>query len=253
MDLTKGAGLPLPDPQHDWALFLDFDGTLTELASSPDAVVVDPDLQGILLSLMTCFDGAVAVVSGRPLSELDNLLGVVLPGAGVHGLELRERPGAAAHPPVEAESIAHVARLLAPLVGGDPRLILELKPGAVALHYRRAPEREKDCRAAVEKALRGTSGLHLIDGKMVLEVKPDHVNKGYAIENLMRVSPFSGRVPVFAGDDRTDEDGFGVVMGLKGVTIKIGDGASIAEYRVESVEAFIGWLKRVASVLSDTG
>lgn len=249
----KDDGLPLPAPRRDWALFLDFDGTLTELAPSPDAVVVDADMPRVLAGLLDGLGGAVAVVSGRPLAELDSLLGVVLPGAGVHGLELRERLDADVHPPVEAEGIALIEHALAPLVAGDPRLILETKPGAVALHYRRAPEREMECRAAMEAAFAATSGLSLIDGKMVLEAKPDHVNKGFAIENLLKVPPFAGRLPVFAGDDRTDEDGFEVVRALKGVTIKIGPGASRAEYRVASVEAFIDWLKEVASVLSDTG
>ncbi len=135
----------------------------------------------------------------------------------------------------------------------DPRLILETKPGAVALHYRRAPEREAACRAAMQAALAAMPGFHLIEGKMVLEAKPAHVNKGQAIENLMKSKPFAGRLPVFAGDDRTDEDGFGVVKALKGVTIKIGPGASLAEHRIPSVEAFIGWLKEVASALPRTG
>ncbi|ABS61929.1 HAD-superfamily hydrolase, subfamily IIB [Parvibaculum lavamentivorans DS-1] len=253
MDSMKEDGLPLPAPQPGWALFLDFDGTLTELAPSPDAVVVDPAMPQVLAGLLEGLGGAVAVVSGRSLAEVDRLLGVVLPGAGVHGLELRTHRDAEIRPPAEAEGIAVIASVLTPLVEADPRLILETKPGAVALHYRRAPEREKECRAAMKAAVAGTTGIHVIDGKMVLEAKPDHVNKGYAIENLMQVPPFAGRVPVFAGDDRTDEDGFGVVRALKGVTIKIGPGLSRAEYRVASVEAFIDWLKEVASVLSDTG
>lgn len=105
----------------------------------------------------------------------------------------------------------------------------------------------------MQAALAAMPGFHLIEGKMVLEAKPAHVNKGQAIENLMKSKPFAGRLPVFAGDDRTDEDGFGVVKALKGVTIKIGPGASLAEHRIPSVEAFIGWLKEVASALPRTG
>lgn len=242
----------LPAPQRDWALFLDFDGTLTELAPSPDAVSVDPALPGILAALEREFGGALAVVSGRPLSEIDALMGVVLPGAGVHGLELRERPGRTPHPPPDGGAVAAVRRALAPMVASDPRLILEEKPGAIALHYRRAPEREQECRAAMKAALAGASGLHMIDGKMVLEAKPDHVNKGYAIRQLMDAKPFAGRIPVFAGDDRTDEDGFEVVNAMKGVTIKIGAGESRARYRVASVEAFLVWLGNMTSLLSVT-
>jgi trehalose 6-phosphate phosphatase len=251
MDLTNDDGRPLPAPQRNWALFLDFDGTLAELAPSPETVSVDAAMPEVLGGLLKGLGGAVAIVSGRPLAEIDRLVGIVLPGAGVHGLELRERRDADVHPPAEVAGVARIGEALAPLVQRDPRLILERKPGAIALHYRRAPERERECRAAMQAAFAGTTGLHLIEGKMVMEVKPSHVNKGYAIENLMKVPPFAGRLPVFAGDDRTDEDGFGVVKALKGVTIKIGPGVSLAEYRVASVAAFMDWLKEVVSVLSD--
>ena len=243
----------LPVPQNDWALFLDFDGTLTELVASPDAVKVDPELSQVLLALMEALGGAVALVSGRPLAELDRLTGIVLPAAGVHGLELRERRDVAPHPTPEAAGIADIRHALESFVRDDPRLMLEVKPGAVALHYRLAPERETECRAAMREAFAATSGLHLLEGKMVFEVKPDHVDKGYAIEKLMQVPPFAGRRPVFAGDDRTDEDGFVVVNALKGVTIKIGPGSSVAEFRMASVEAFTSWLKETAVALSDTG
>ncbi|MCF8469489.1 MAG: trehalose-phosphatase [Parvibaculum sp.] len=239
----------LPAPRHDWALFLDFDGTLTELAPSPEAVIVDPALPDVLLRIMDGLGGALALVSGRPLADLDRLMGVVLPGAGVHGLELRERRGAPIHPSADVVDIAAVEQALAPLVEADPRLILELKTGALALHYRRAPERAEDCRAAMRAALAGTPGLCLMSGKMVLEARPAHIDKGYATANLMKVAPFAGRIPVFAGDDRTDEDGFAVVREMKGVTIKIGAGPSIAGYRVKSVETFSSWLKEVASAL----
>ncbi len=239
-----------PVPRRDWALFLDFDGTLTELAPSPDAVLVDPSLPGILAALEQALGGALAVVSGRPLSEVDALMGVALPGAGVHGLELRERKGNTPHPPLDDGSVSTVQKVLAPLVADDPRLILEIKPGAIALHYRRAPEREEECRAAMLEALRAVPDFRLIDGKMVLEAKPGHVNKGEAIRRLMNVAPFAGRVPVFAGDDRTDEDGFEVVNAMKGVTIKIGAGESHARHRVPSVEEFLVWLGKAASLLT---
>ncbi|MEP2828941.1 trehalose-phosphatase [Parvibaculum sp.] len=251
-DMNDGARA-LPAPQRNWALFLDFDGTLAELAPTPDAVVIDPELPQVLASLMKSLDGAVALISGRTLGELDRHTGLELPGAGVHGLELRERQGMVPHLPDESGAIHEIAAKLAPLADGDDRLIVELKPGALALHYRRAPEREQECRAAMQEALASTSGLQLMDGKMVLEVKPGHVNKGHAIEKLMSLPPFSGRVPVFAGDDRTDEDGFGVVNALKGVTIKIGEGESVAAYRLASVGVFVAWLKDAAMTLRGAG
>ena len=246
-------GRALPAPQSDWALFLDFDGTLAELAPTPDAVTIDPGLPDTLLRLMKALGGAVALISGRTLDDLDRMTGLELPGAGVHGLELRERLGMTPHLPDESEAIHEIAAKLAPLVDSDERLILEPKPGALALHYRRAPEREEECRVAMKEAVAATSGLQLMDGKMVLEVKPGHVNKGHAIEKLMSLPPFAGRVPVFAGDDRTDEDGFGVVNRLKGVTIKIGEGETLATHRLASVRDFIAWLKDAAASFERDG
>ncbi len=243
----------LPAAERNWALFLDFDGTLTELAPSPDAVSIDPRLQDILLALETALGGALAIVSGRPLSQIDEYLGLSLPGAGIHGLQLRETRSGVLHPPPKGGAVAEVAALLAPMVAADPRLLLEEKPGAVALHYRLAPEREVECRAAVIAALERQPGLHLIDGKMVLEVKPDHVNKGRAIAQLMETRLFRGRIPVFAGDDRTDEDGFRIVNAMKGVTIKVGQGETGAAYRITSVDGLLSWLGGVARSLSGAG
>ena len=248
--MKRHATNALPLPRRDWALFLDFDGTMTELAPSPDAVSVDPALRPILAALEQSLGGALAVVSGRPLAELDALLGLELPGAGVHGLELRERRGGLVHPPQDMAAIRVIEHALAPMVEADPRLILEPKPGAIAFHYRRAPEREAECRAAMARALDGLKGVVLIDGKMVLEVKPDHVNKGVAISRLLAVEPFSGRIPVFAGDDRTDEDGFEVVNAMKGVTIKIGPGDTRASHRIPSVDVLLAWLKEMSGLLS---
>jgi trehalose 6-phosphate phosphatase len=249
----RGAERHLPAPERNWALFLDFDGTLTELAPSPDAISIDPRLRDILLALEAALGGALAIVSGRPLSQIDEYLGLSLPGAGIHGLQLRETRNGILHPPPKGGAVAAIAALLAPMVEADPRLLLEEKPGAVALHYRLAPEREVECRATVTAALEGQPGLHLIDGKMVLEVKPDHVNKGRAIAQLMETALFQGRIPVFAGDDRTDEDGFRIVNAMKGVTIKVGQGETGAAHRIASVDALLSWLGGVARSLSGAG
>ena len=242
--------IDLPVPSHDWALFLDFDGTLTELAPHPDAVRIDPDLPGLLEAIFLELDGALAVVSGRTLAELDRHLGLRLPAAGVHGLELRERPGATVHPPAEALLVARLKARLAGFVAADDRLLLEEKPGALALHFRQAPDRAADCARLMAEATADLDGIHVLKGKMVLEAKPARVNKGHAIETMMKEPPFSGRVPVFAGDDTTDEDGFRIVNALGGISIKIADGDTLARYRMDDVRGFINWLKHVASVLS---
>lgn len=249
-DGAQVTGHALPEPRHDWALFLDFDGTLTELAPHPDAVRIDPALPALLETIFSELDGALAVVSGRRLAELDRHLRVRLPAAGVHGLELRERPGAIVHPPAEALLIARLKARLAGFVAADDRLLLEEKPGALALHFRQAPDKAAECVRLMEEATADLEGIHVLKGKMVLEAKPARVNKGHAIETMMKEPPFIGRVPVFAGDDTTDEDGFRIVNALGGISIKIADGDTLARYRMDDVQGFINWLKHVASVLS---
>ncbi|HWJ94527.1 MAG TPA: trehalose-phosphatase [Telluria sp.] len=215
------------------AVFLDFDGTLVDLAPLPEAVAVPPSLVRTLADLGTCLGGAVALISGRPIVQIDEFLHPLrLPAAGVHGAERRSFDGsimlAHTHP------LEHVEAVASKLVAEHPRLRLETKRGSLALHYRQAPELEMLCLQAMQAAVEQSPGLTLLRGKMVAEAKPGGASKGHAIEAFLHEAPFAGRSPVFIGDDVTDEVGFATVQRLGGLGIKVGEGPSVAWHRLAS-------------------
>ncbi len=227
------------------ALFLDFDGTLVDLAPQPEAVHVPPALPSTLKALSERLGGALAVVSGRSITMIDTFLEPLhLPAAGVHGSERRRADGSLDL--LEPPSLALVEHAAAALATQYPDLKLEPKRGAVALHYRQAPELEAVCRQAMEEAVAASPGVSLLRGKMVFEAKSAEANKGLAIESFMGEAPFAGRRPVFIGDDLTDEPGFSVVQHLGGIGVKVGGGPTLAAYRLDSAQAlrdaFAEWL-----------
>jgi trehalose 6-phosphate phosphatase len=229
---------PLP---LDAALFLDFDGTLVAIAQTPEAIEVPPTLIALLDTLHTQLSGALAVVSGRQIDTLDRFLAPLrLPAAGEHGVQRRDAAGnMLEQQPPELGEVLDIANALA---GRHPGLLVERKHAAIALHYRLAPELESVCREALVAAIAEQPMLELLHGKSVFEVKPAGINKGVAIDAFMREPPFAGRVPVFAGDDTTDESGFGVVQARGGIAVKVGTGPSQAHHRLESPHAVAQWL-----------
>ena len=232
-----------------WALFLDFDGTLIDLAATPDAVVVPPRLRPVLAACAGAFGGAVALVSGRPIAALDALLDPLrLPAAGLHGLERRLPDGTVEHAARRGPGLRGLRARLEALVREDGRLLLEDKGSSLALHFRRAPERERALRALVTDAAPRHDGYRILHGKMVVEVKPAHANKGDAIARYLEAPPFAGRRPVFAGDDVTDEDGFDAVNRLGGISVKVGAGETRAACRAPDTDALLDWLAAVAGV-----
>lgn len=240
--------LPLPRPGRGdaWSLFLDFDGTLTEIAETPDTVAVDGELREVLMRLRDALGGALAVVSGRPIAELDALLApATLALAGLHGLEWRARDGRVSRRSGDLGDLGGLRDRLAPLAAADERIVLEDKGLSLALHYRRAPEREHELRELFTALVGAIPGYHVLEGKMVLEAKPESIGKGHAIEALMAAEPFRGRRPVFAGDDVTDEDGFAVVESMGGISIKVGKGKTRAQYRTDSVASLLAWLREL--------
>ncbi|SDO86069.1 trehalose 6-phosphatase [Ralstonia sp. 25mfcol4.1] len=240
---------PLPLIEPNTALFLDFDGTLADLAPRPDLVQVEPELVGTLRALHTCLDGALAIVSGRPVDELDYFLQPLrLPAAGVHGAEFRHGAESIVRPP--APGIGPLLPKLEALVLKHPGLQLERKSVAVAIHYRQVPELEPLVRAAVADVLRDAVGLDALPGKMVIEIKPAGVDKGGAIATFMRSAPFAGRLPLFAGDDVTDEAGFTVVRELGGVGLLVGQRATAASVSVPAPAVLREWLHRSAHALT---
>ncbi len=215
------------------ALFLDFDGTLVDLADKPEEVIVPAALVDTLRALHTYLGGAVAVISGRPMDQIDEFLAPLrLPVAGVHGSERRAANGTLSlQTTYPLDEVQHAAQAL---VRQHPALRLEAKRGSLALHYRQAPELEAVCLETMRAAVEASPGLTLMRGKMVVEAKPGGASKGMAIDAFMHEAPFAGRQPVFMGDDFTDEVGFTVVQRRGGMGVKVGGGPSAAWHRVES-------------------
>lgn len=228
------------------ALFLDFDGTMVDIASEPHAVHVPEPLLATLRALNAWLGGAIAVVSGRPIDQIDAFLSPLkLPVAGVHGAERRGADGQlvflSTHP---LEQVERTARILAARHGG---LLVEPKRGSVALHYRQAPELEELVLEKMQAAVDASPGLTLLRGKMVAEAKPGGASKGRAIEDFLREPPFAGRVPVFIGDDVTDEAGFAAVQRQGGIGIKVGEGPTGASRRLPDPAALRRELEAAAA------
>lgn len=234
----------------DCALFLDFDGTLVDLAPTPEQVVIAPELITSLRTIRALLDGRLAIVSGRPIAQIDAMLGTItLPVAGVHGMERRDADGVLHTTPVPEFSA--MQRCVLALAAVHPALRVEQKRGALALHYRQAPELEAVCKSAMLAALPNCPGVVLLHGKMVIEAKLGSVNKGTAIRDFLAESPFNDARPVFAGDDTTDEIGFAYVQEVGGMAIKIGAGASVAGYRIASPQALRAELSHLARLAQE--
>jgi trehalose 6-phosphate phosphatase len=188
--------------------------------------------------------GAVALVSGRALGTIDVLFAPLkLPAAGQHGAERRDAQGRVTRVEIPSKQLEAAAKALRGFAGRHKGVLFEHKGLSMALHYRLAPQRGAEARAAVEQAasLLG-SAMEIQSGKMVFELKPAGFDKGKAIEAFMREPPFAGRVPVFVGDDQTDEHGFRIVNRLGGDSVKVGEGESEARWRLEAPAAVRAWL-----------
>jgi len=237
----------LPPPRRDWALFLDFDGTLVSLVAHPDDVRVSPRLKALLGELDKTFGGAVAVVSGRPLDQLERLLAPVsLPMAGVHGLEWRDADGTRHTAVDQPAQLASCRDALAAFVEAHPGLHYEDKGGSLTLHYRGARELAEACREFFEAQHRALGDtFELIPGKCVLELRPSGHHKGTAVERLLDETPaFQDRTPVFVGDDVTDEDAFRIVNARGGHSIRVGSqDETAATCYLGSVQEVLTWLE----------
>jgi trehalose 6-phosphate phosphatase len=218
------------------ALFLDFDGTMVDIAPQPSAVHVPEPLLGVLQDDHDYLQGAIAVISGRPIAQIDSFLyPLQLPTAGVHGAERRGLDGEVHL--MHTQPLDHVQEAACLLAAQNPGLLVENKRGSLALHYRQRPELEAACVAAMQEAVAESPGITLLRGKMVVEAKPGGASKGRAIEAFLAESPFTGRTPVFIGDDVTDEVGFSTVQRLGGLGIKVGEGATCAWRRLPDPQA----------------
>lgn len=241
-----------PNAIPQLAIFTDFDGTLVELAETPDDVEVAEGLADRLQRAADELDSAFAVLTGREISDIDRYLAPLhLPVAGAHGTQRRRADGVVESvDPAAVLGAGEIAHALEPLLVANPGLLLEAKEGAVAMHFRQAPELETAVRIAMEEVLHSVPDFALVPGKMVLEARPRGVSKGEALRAFMREQPFLGRTPIFIGDDTTDEDAFIAAQELGGVGIKLGDGTTAARMRipnVASVHALIQSLGDIAA------
>ena len=236
-------------PSLEWCLFLDVDGTLIELTDSPFDTCADAELKALLSEVAERLGGAVALVSGRSIEYLDALFAPLrLPAAGLHGVERRKASGVMHGASFEDSQLDPARVALKTLVETHPGTLLEDKGRTVAVHFRMAPQAEPAVQAAMRTvaAQLGTN-YHIQEGSMMLEIKPRGFTKDSAIKAFMREPPFSGRKPVFVGDDLTDLDGFKAVEDQGGISIAVGDRVP-ARYRIENVAAVRGWLKAIAAL-----
>ena len=228
------------------AIFLDVDGTLLDIADTPDAVAASAELRAVLNRLAPRLSGALALVSGRPIGDIDAIFAPLrLPIAGLHGLERRDAANHVHHARSDGD-LNDIKASLQRFVEGHDGALLEDKRVSLALHYRQAPTAEADARALVQTLIADRDDLHMLAGKMVFEIKPVHVDKGVAIDRFMQEPPFEGRIPIFVGDDVTDEDGFRAVNARGGASIRVGPSSTTdARHVIASVNAVIEWLAGV--------
>jgi trehalose 6-phosphate phosphatase len=234
----------LPPFDCNWAFFLDFDGTLIDIAETPEAVDPGPEEISLLKRLSQACGGALALISGRSIARMDELFApLVLPAAGQHGAERRDAQGRRHRYRFSAQALRPVAGGIRSFAARHRGLVFEDKGASVALHYRLAPELAAAAYEAVREAAEPLGdAVEVQGGKMVVELKPAGCDKGRAIEAFMQEPPFAGRVPVFLGDDVTDEYGFRVVNRLGGHSVKVGEGESAARWRLENPAAARAWL-----------
>lgn len=236
----------VPAPSSEWAYFFDLDGTLVELTSVPSGVHADDELRALIRALAAVTGGAVAVITGRAIADIDRLFpDMRLPVAGQHGVERRSSTGAVQRHVFPVEQLDVARTTLQAVVARHPGLLLEDKALSIALHYRQAP-RLASYAHRVMRAVRAQLGdaFCVQRGKRVIELKPAGRDKGLAIREFMDEAPFAGRLPVFVGDDVTDEHGFDVVNTLGGLSIKVGRGASRARSQLDDVRSVRRWLSQ---------
>jgi trehalose 6-phosphate phosphatase len=240
------SGAPAFSP--DLALFLDIDGTVLDMAAHPDAVTVERPLVKLLAQIEHTLGGALALVSGRAVADIDRLFAPrQFCVSGQHGAE-RRGAGGAVYRESPPGGLQQAVASFRHLVDAHPGLVMEFKGLSVALHYRSVPALREKVRDTVERvAVALGDRFEVQPGKMVFEIKARGHDKGTAIADFMREAPFRGRRPVFAGDDLTDESGFALVNQAGGWSVKVGTGATVARWRVADAAAVHRWLETWAA------
>ena len=243
--------IPFPFPNlRELAVLLDVDGTIVDIAPTPGDVTVSASLRRTLSRLSQETGGAVALVSGRSLGDLDRLFAPLrLPAVGGHGAELRVSATAEAEPGGARPLDGDIRARLAEMAETAPGVLVEDKGYSLAVHYRLAPEQEPTVKQAVAEIRREwpSDSIEILPGKAVIEIKPAGFDKGVGIRALMRHKPFAGRRPVFIGDDTTDETAFAVLPEFNGIGFSVGHQARGTSYCFATPTEVRHWLQRLST------
>lgn len=233
-----------PRPALDWAWFFDIDGTLAQIETSPDSVRVDIVMQYLIAALHEQTEGAVALISGRALRDIDKLFPhFTIAAAGQHGAERRNANGSIVRQPAPSGRLLQLRDEMRKLEQRHVDLFVEDKGLSLALHYRQVPELGAVVLREVHAlCVHMGPGFQIQTGKCVVEIVPVGHTKGTVVTEFMSEPPFEGRMPAFLGDDGTDESAFGAVNELGGISIKVGAGPTAARYRLIDVLAVRDWI-----------
>jgi trehalose 6-phosphate phosphatase len=234
-----------------WALFLDVDGTLLELAPTPETVYVSERLKSLLVELSERLDGALALISGRTIADLDYLFSPLrFCASGIHGAERRDSSNRLIRAPIaDQDQFANAQEELQALVRAHEGLLLEDKSFALALHYRLAPHLESRVREKMLAVVQQLGPSYVLQpGKRVFEIRPAAFTKGTAIRSFLSEPPFVQCTPVYLGDDLTDEHAFETVNALNGISIRVGEQAvTHAKFRIPTIPQVHRWLAQLSA------
>jgi trehalose 6-phosphate phosphatase len=235
-------------PAEETALFFDFDGTLVPFGGGRDAGPwMATDLPELLERARRRLGGALAIVTGRAIAELDDLIAPTrLAVAGTHGVEVRSTPAGDRHVAAEPTGLAELTETVAAWAADHPGLIVLKKPLSVVVIYRDRPDLGPAIVAMAEAVSAAYPAFAAEPQRLLIEIKPVGADKGSGIARLMAEPQFAGRRPVFFGDDRPDEAGFAVVNAMGGVSVKVGPGETAATHRFADPESVVAWLRRIA-------
>lgn len=234
-----------------WALFLDVDGTLLELAPTPESVYVSERLKSLLVELSERLEGALALISGRTIADLDYLFAPLrFCASGIHGAERRHSSGRVIRAPIaNSDQLADAEEELEAFTRAHEGLLLEDKSFALALHYRLAPHLESTAREKMLAVVQQLGPSYVLQpGKRVFEIRPAAFTKGSAIRSFLSEPPFLERTPIYLGDDLTDEHAFEAVNALNGISIRVGEHAAThAKFRIPTIAQVHQWLAQLAA------
>ncbi len=240
---------PVPLPTSESCLFLDVDGTLIELSAHPAQTAASRALKDLLMVVNDLLGGAVALISGRPIADLDAIFFPLrLRAAGVHGGERRLQVDSEAPQPAPDARLDPLRHVMMAFAAAHPGVLFEDKRIACAVHYRGRPESYSALRRTLAPLLQTLDGeFHALDGNRVIEIKPRRFTKAHAIEEFLETPPFKDRQPVFLGDDVTDLDGFRIIEARRGLTVAVGDRVD-AQWRLPDPAATRAWLGEFAAM-----